>query len=65
MELKEWIIPSDIYDSTPYECPYCGARIEMQRNKCPHCDNLVKCINFETDPRFERERLIETLIKLP
>lgn len=63
--IKEWIIVSDIYDTNPYECPYCGARLEMQRNKCPYCQELVKCTQFETDPRFERERLIETLVKLP
>ena len=64
--IKEWIIATDAYDSTPYECPYCGARVEFQRNICPHCKEIVKIIPYEVDDSYaEYERIIEQLAKLP
>ena len=64
MEYKKWKIASDIYDSTPYECPFCGARVEIQKTICPNCNQPVLINDFK-DERLEYERIIETLVKLP
>lgn len=65
--IKKWIIAQDIYGSEPYECPYCGARVEIQHNKCPYCGELVAVHPYEVDPAadFTYERIIEQLVKLP
>ena len=66
MTIKEWIIATDAYDSTPYECPYCGARTELQRNVCPYCKEIVKIVPYEVDDsHIEYERIVEQLVKLP
>lgn len=66
MTIKEWIVATDIYDSTPYECPYCHARTEIQRNVCPYCKQIVKVVPFEVDEdSMTYERIIERLVKLP
>lgn len=63
--IKEWIIVQDIYGSEPYECPYCGARVEIQRNKCPYCKELVKVRPYEIDTDADYERITEWFVKLP
>ena len=64
--IKEWIIATDEYDSTTYECPYCRARVELQHNTCPYCKQIVKIIPYEVDDsRTEYTRIIEQFVKLP
>lgn len=67
MKYRKWILVRDIYDTEPYECPYCGARVEMQHTLCPHCGQAVIVIPFEADEArgAEYERIIEQFAKLP
>lgn len=66
-ENRKWILVRDIYDTEPYQCPYCGARVPMQKVICPNCNKAVVVIPFEVEEsKIEHyERLIETLVKLP
>lgn len=67
MKYKKWIIATDIYDSTPYECPYCGARVEIQHTICPYCKEPVIVLPYELQEgsAAEYERIIEQFVKLP
>lgn len=64
MEYKKWKIVTDIYDSNPYECPYCGARFGIQKTICPNCNKPIIINDFKKED-FDYEEYVETLIKLP
>lgn len=66
MEYKKWIILRDDYDTDPYECPYCGARVGVQTSLCPNCKEPVIPYDYSLEDKVEDyERLVELLVKLP